>query len=118
MPLRKGYEQGGDAPKDWTRLEVRVKPKGDHKRVVATWKPSDVFSAGWVSDALAFLGWSDLEKRAVGTVWRQSDVERSRAALLAQYSGIIAQWASDAGSWEMMGLQIADAIAKRKNIPA
>lgn len=115
----KGYEQGGDAPKDWTRLEVRVKPKGgDNKAAVASWKPSDVFSAGWVSEALAVLGWSDLEKRSVGTVWRQTDAERSRAALLVQYGAIIAQWASEAGSWESMGLEMADAIAKRKSIPA
>jgi hypothetical protein len=108
----KGYEQGGDAPKDWTRLEVRVKPKGEHRVAVASWEPSHVFSAGWVSQALAVLGWDNLEKRTVGTVWRPSDAERSRAALLSQYGAIIAQWASEAGSWEALGVEMGKAINK------
>lgn len=110
----KGYEQGGDAPKDWTRLEVRVKPKGEHRLAVARWEPSHVFSAGWVSDALAVLGWDDLEKRSVGTVWRPSDADRSRAALLAQYGAIISLWASEAGSWELLGVEMGKAIQREK----
>lgn len=110
----KGYEQGGDAPKDWTRLEVRVKPKGAHKVAVSSWEPKHVFSAGWVSDALAVLGWDNLQKRAVGTVWRQSDAERARAALLAQYGATMSLWASEAGSWEALGLAIGQALKSAK----
>ncbi|MNF74321.1 Replication initiation factor [compost metagenome] len=106
----KGYEQGGDAPKDWTRLEVRVKPKGEHKISVASWEPSDVFAAGWVSEALAVLGWDNLEKRAVGTVWRPDDAERSRLALLRQYGPILSLWASEVGSWESLGSTIGAAL--------
>jgi hypothetical protein len=98
----KGYEQGGDAPKDWTRLEVRVRPKGEHRIAVSRWDPDDVFCAGWVADALAVLGWDDLKKRAVGTVWRRSDAERSRIALCKQYGGIIAEWASELGGWDAL----------------
>lgn len=114
----KGYERrkavGGDAPLDWTRLEVRIKPKGSHKVSVASWEPHHVFSAGWVADALAFLGWNDLEKRSVGTVWRQSDADRARAALLAQYGATLSLWASEAGSWEALGSAIGDAIKNSK----
>jgi len=110
----KGYEQGGDAPRDWTRLEVRVKPKGAHREAVASWEPEHVFSAGWVSQALSVLGWESLQKRAVGTVWRPSDAERSRSALLTQYGAIIAQWASEAGSWDAMGVEMGEALRKAR----
>lgn len=110
----KGYEQGGDAPKDWTRLEVRLKPKGAHRNAVASWKPSEVFCSGWVADALAVLGWHDLEKRSVGTVWRQSDAERTRAALLAQYGPALALWAQEAGSWEDLGTLLGQAVVKAR----
>lgn len=110
----KGYEQGGDAPKDWVRLEVRVKPKGAHKLAVASWEPAEVFAAGWVAEALSVLGWDKLEKRTVGIVWRSSDVERSRQALLSQYGSIMAQWSSEVGSWEQMGAVLGEAYAKMK----
>jgi len=111
----KGYEQGGDAPKDWTRLEVRVKPKGQHKLSVASWEARDVFGAGWVPGALKALGWDDLVKRAVGTVWRQNDADRARAALLRQYGAVITQWATEAGSWEALGVLLGGALVGIKN---
>lgn len=114
----KGYEQrlkhGGDAPLDWVRLEARVKPKGDHRVAVASWKPSQVFSAGWIAEALAALGWDDMQKRAVGTVWRPSDAERSRLALLRQYGNVIAQWAQEAGGWDALGPEVRAALDKVK----
>lgn len=109
----KGYEQGGDAPKDWVRLEVRIRPKRDHRASVALWEPFDAFGASWVSDAIQFLGWDDLVKRSVGTVWKQSDVDRARSALVKQYGAILTQWASDVGSWDSLGIALRDSVAKR-----
>ncbi|WP_287815313.1 replication initiation factor domain-containing protein, partial [Pseudomonas sp.] len=77
----KGYEQGGTAPKDWVRLEVRIRPKKDWRERVARWDADTVFCAGWVPDALRALGWDDLVKRTIGTVWKPSDAERARTAL-------------------------------------
>ncbi|MNZ81807.1 Replication initiation factor [compost metagenome] len=99
----KGYEQGGDAPKDWVRLEVRVKPKREHRIAVGRWKPEELMVCGWVADALAVLGWDQLQKRAVGTVWRPSDDERSRAALLRQYGAVMDRWATEIGGWDALG---------------
>lgn len=106
----KGYEQGGDAPKEWTRLEVRVKPKNYHGVEVASWEPRQVFAAGWVADALAVLGWDDLEKRSVGTVWRPEDTERARTALLRQYGQVLANWAQETGGWDGLGNVLDDAL--------
>lgn len=113
----KGYEQGGDAPREWVRLEVRIRPKRDHRALVASWNASTVFCAGWVPDALQVLGWGDLDKRtAIGTVWRKSDEERARAALVNQYGAILATWADSVGGWDSLGPVLSSAIedAKRK----
>lgn len=108
----KGYEQGGDAPRDWVRLEVRVRPKRDHRSVVASWDADQCFCAGWVPDALQVLNWDDLRGRAsVGTVWRRSDAERSRAALLRQYAAVIRDWKTEAAcSWSEFGEVLGAAL--------
>lgn len=106
----KGYEQGGDAPLDWVRLEVRIRPKKEHRFMVSTWAPEVCFCAGWVPDALKVLDWDGLQKRAVGTVWRRSDVDRSRAALLKQYGRLLAAWAADEGGWSELGQAIGRSL--------
>jgi len=102
----KGYEQGGDAPRDWVRLEVRVRPKKEHRSAVAMWNSEQAFCASWVSDAVKCLGWDHLCKRSVGTVWRRSDADRARYALLRQYGAIMASWASEVGSWGAFGAAV------------
>ena len=106
----KGYEQGGDAPRDWTRLEVRVKPKGPARISVGRMAAADLFGCGWVHEALQPLGLEDLQKRAVGVVWRPSDTERARRALLKQYGAVMAQWADEAGGWDTFGKVIQEAL--------
>src|SRR5690606_33964078 len=108
----KGYEQGGDAPRDWVRLEVRVRPKKQHRHMVASWRAEICFCAGWVPDALQVLDWDGLQDRAaVGTVWRRSDAERSRAALLRQYASVIRGWKDEVGgSWEDFGAVLGAAL--------
>lgn len=106
----KGYEQGGNAPLDWVRLEVRVRPKREHRAAVSTWLPSHAFEAGWVPKALECLGWDHLGKRTVGTVWRQSDAERARLALVKQYGAVMSAWAAETGGWNAFGEVLRDAL--------
>ena len=106
----KGYEQGGGAPLDWTRLEVRVKPKGDHRRAVAGWTADQVMGCGWVADALQVLGWDNLHGRSIGTVWKPSDAHASRLALLRQYGSIIESWAVEQGGWDGFGSVLQEAL--------
>jgi hypothetical protein len=105
----KGYEQGGGAPLDWVRLEARIRPKSAHRPMVANWDASDVFRSQWLPDALQALGWDDIHGRAsLGTVWRKSDEERARAALMKQYGAILAKWAADSGGWDSFGPVLRD----------
>jgi len=117
-PLRlviyeKGYEQGGDAPRDWVRMEARIRPKREHRVMVASWDAATVFTAQWLPDALQALGWDDLNERAaIGTVWRKSDAERARAALIKQYGAVIAQWAEETTGWADFGHLLRKEITK------
>lgn len=99
----KGYEQGGEAPRNWVRLEVRVRPKKEHREAVAGWIPADAFGAGWVSDACKFINLAELQKRTVGTTWQRSDDERARYALLKQYGKTLLKWAAEHESPEAFG---------------
>lgn len=103
----KGYEQGLDAPKDWVRMEARIRPKREHRQAVSLWEPDNAFQASWIRDALECLGWSDLAKLAVGTVWKRSDAERARYSLIKQYGATLASWADELGSWDALSNELA-----------
>lgn len=96
----KGYEQGGDP--NWVRLEVRVRPKGRMAReAVSKWTAGEAFGAAkWVVEALEGLGWDHLQAQSIGTVYRPSDDERARLALMKQYGGVIRRWMDEAGGVE------------------
>lgn len=99
------------APEHWVRLEVRVRPKRAHRAAVSQWEPHHVLEAGWVADALMKTGyWQDLVMRSVGTVWRSSDEERARRALLKQYGAVMARWADEVGGWSSLGTAIQDGL--------
>lgn len=107
----KGYQQGGSAPLDWVRLEVRVRPKREWRSAVSSWDAETVFCAGWVPGALQALGWDDLQRRSVGTVWKRSDDERARLALLKQYGAVMARWANETGGWASFGGVLEQAVS-------
>lgn len=107
----KGFEQGCTHRPWWVRLEARIRPKGESRAVAMTFEPMDVFSCGWLSEALDALNFEhDLSKRAIGTIWRRSDTERARAALLKQYGAIMANWAEESGGWSAWGAVVGAAV--------
>lgn len=113
----KGYEQGGDAPKDWVRLEVRIRPKRDWRERVGRWSADEVFCAGWVPDALKALGWDDLAKRSIGSVWKASDDERALTALCRQYGNLLLRMLEQAGSPEALGVLLVDQVKAIRSAP-
>lgn len=104
----KGHQMGTDP--SWVRLEVVVRPKGSKREVVSTWEPSQAFGASrWLVELLQLIGWDDLEPQSVGTVWRPSDTQRARSALVKQYGAILEAWADEIG-WE----NLPDAIEETR----
>jgi len=103
----KGHQMGTDPT--WVRLEVVVRPKGDRGYEVAQWEPSQAFGASaWLVTALERLGWDDLQKESIGTVWRPSNAQRARMALVKQYGSTLQEWVDEIGGWE----NLPDAIAE------
>lgn len=96
-----------DAPEHWVRMEARARPKRAHRESASFWEPVNVFECGWLPGFLSDLGyWQDLQHRSIGTVWKCSDAERSRAALLRQYGAIMKAWSDELGGWENLGGEI------------
>jgi hypothetical protein len=109
----KGFEQGCTHRPDWVRLEARIRPKGDSRAQAMTFTPMDVFSCGWLTEALDSINYDHgLSKRAIGTLWRKSDTERARAALLKQYGAIMQQWADESGGWSSFGEIVGDLLTE------
>lgn len=103
----KGYEVGGSASRDWVRLEVRVRPQKEAKSKVSDWCPDRCFSASpWLVNMLTSVGWKDLKAEAIGTVYKRSDDEKVRYALLKQYRKCIENWADEEGGFENLGQAI------------
>lgn len=104
----KGYESGGDP--NWVRLEVRLYPKGQAGYRVAFMSAADVPGCSpMVTRALSAIGIDVLAHRSVGTVWKPSDTDRARLAIVRQYRAILRNWADDVGSWAALGHALRDA---------
>ncbi|WP_200336066.1 replication initiation factor domain-containing protein [Thiocystis violacea] len=102
----KGYESGGD--KRWVRLEARVYPAPHAREAVALWGEEDFFRASrWMAGATEALGFEAKRAESVGTVWRPTDADRARGALLRQYGRVLAGWADEVGGWDGLGPAIS-----------
>ena len=111
----KGYEQGGDAPRDWVRMEVRIRPKREHRSMVAAWGPQGPFAVSWVPGVLEAIGWDQIGLRTqIGTVWKRTDDERARIALVKQYGAILERWATEVGGWDSIGMNLRNAIREQR----
>jgi len=97
-------DQGHQVDQDWVRMEVRLKPKKNRDQVAALEPLQAMFASKWIGEFLTrYVGWESIEPLKMGTVWQPRDADRARAALLRQYSKIIAQWAEDVGGWDELG---------------
>lgn len=105
------YEKGAEqqakgasgAPIDWVRLEVRLTGmKRPQRDKIASWSdPALVFGVGWMADACKLIGFEELQRTALGTVWRRSDEERAFFALVNQYGPLLKRLAqSSSEGWD------------------
>lgn len=90
----KGMEQlakgNADAPVDWVRFEAEIKPANkDAKRRMAAVEPRNCFGASLVLRAFAELLGDKYEPIKVGTVWKQTDFDRSFQHMCYQYGDVL-----------------------------
>lgn len=103
------YEKGRQLHKDpdWTRVEVRVLPKGNGKSLASRAEPQRLFSASrWSTTLATELGSPALERISFGSVYRADDADRSRNALVRQYAPTLRSWAGELGGYGQLALEL------------
>lgn len=102
-------------PAELARLECQVRPATTQARIDASRaSPIELMgSAKWMRELMREVAGLELEPFQAGKPWRQSDDTRAYAAFLSQYGGLLTRMAADAGSWDLVGRQIGDDLARR-----
>lgn len=87
----KGLEQlakGVPADPTWVRLEVRVKPSSKAKEMVGSTdlKPADLLGfSRWGKDVGEYMGYQEIARVAVGSVWNPNDIERLELKIVRMF---------------------------------
>jgi Replication initiation factor len=102
-------------PAHLTRLEAQVRPETrEAKAQAATLDPLAVFGcSAWLRDVWRGVVGLEVDPVQVTKPYRQSDHERAKAYMLAQYGGVLRAMFEDSGSWECVGLQLGHDLAER-----
>lgn len=108
------YYRMWGVPDHLTRLEAQIRPHTPAaKAAFATIQPVDALgSAAWMREVWKQVAGLDLRPVKVGKGWRQSDDERAYRYLLASYGGVLRRMRETHGSWEIVGLQLGEDLAK------
>lgn len=110
----KAFARLGEVPDHWARLEAQIRPHTKEARArFSTIEPVEALgSSAWMREVWRAVAGLELQPVQVGRAWRPSDDERAYSYLLAQYGGVLRRMCSDLGSWECVGLQIGDDLAR------
>jgi DNA relaxase NicK len=101
---------------NWARLEVQVRPAKEAKATFADLSAQQVWGATAWTRALAGQVLQDhIDAHPAGTVYRQSDSERKSEWLCRQYGPHLLDLLADLGSWECVGLTLAEIIKRQKD---
>lgn len=105
-------------PDHLARLEVQVRPQTPAAKAAAALADPVALmgSAAWTRDLMLQVSGLDIEPFQAGRLWRQADDDRAYSALLAQYGPMMERRAKELGSWECVGLQMADDLAERARL--
>jgi hypothetical protein len=103
-----------EIPEHLARLELQVRPKTpEAKAAAAQASPLELMgSASWMRELLRRAEGLEIQPFAAGREWRQADDDRSYAALLAQYGGLLSRIKADLGGWDVLGMQIGHDLEK------
>lgn len=97
----KGKELGIDRP--IVRAEVQCRPKAHARVQAASLEPVAAWGMSrWSKSLGEALTGLDLPRVPAGTLWKPSDVERARAALVRQYGRHVLDWADEVGGGDAL----------------
>jgi len=92
-----------DAPIDWVRLELQVRPENQAKWTLATASPSEVWgSARWSRTLSTRVLGVDVDK-VDGRLWHEPDDVRALRYLVRQYGPLLDRMRAVKGSWQLVG---------------
>jgi len=95
-----------DAPIDWVRLELQVRPDNEAKWTLAKATPEETWGASRWSRELA---WSVLKQnlpKIDGQVWHEPDDVRALRYMIKQYGPLLAKLRVSEGSWDAVGRRL------------
>lgn len=112
------YEKGKQpeyahlARHDWVRAEIQVRPATPAaKEQFAHLAPSEFWGASaWSRDLAAQLLTEHVDPHPAGTVYRQSDEARKLHWMCKQYGPLLLSMLEEAGSWDLVGRNIGEAM--------
>lgn len=121
-PVRSRLYEKGRQPEyrhlnrpNWIRLELQVRPSKDAKDVFSKADSLAVWGASaWSKELASRVLAAELPSLPAGTVYRQSETERAIAWMCKQYGPHLLTLRNDLGSWESVGLTLAEIIRKEK----
>lgn len=111
----KGKKDGGSP--GWVRVELVVRPKRKEARQRLSAAPyRDFFGcARWSQSIAETMGLEEVPRLRAGSVYRLSDMEQKRQALVRQYGKTIEAWLSElGGDSSELGVQLWHLIASEK----
>ncbi len=107
------YEKGKQLGLDphWVRLEVRVRPKGAGKSVLASAQPAQLMGAStWTKSLAARIGAPEIGRLQVRDPFQPSDEDRAIQWMLKQYGEAIEGLAVKLGSYAALGNYLGEQI--------
>lgn len=104
---------------NWVRLELQVRPSKDAKDAFSKADALAVWGASaWSKELAAKVLAAQLPSLPAGTVYRVSEQERAIAFMCKQYGAHLMGLKNDIGSWEEVGLKLAEIIRRERRVRA
>lgn len=125
-PVRSRLYEKGRQPEyrhlnrpDWARLEVQVRPAKDAKDTFSKADSLAVWGASsWSKELAARVLAAELPSMPAGTVYRQTETEKALSWMCKQYAPHLLILKNELGSWEDVGLKLAEIIRRERRVVA
>jgi hypothetical protein len=102
---------------DWVRIELQVRPTKDAKDAYSTADSLAVWGASaWTRELAGMVLAAELAPLPPGTTYKQTEEERAIHFLCKQYGNHLMSMRNRVGSWEQVGLELAEIIRKQRLI--